>query len=68
MHTKRFCEDFEIKNLSKYHDLYLQINTLLLADTFDNFWNMCPEIYELGEHEKPDLLTDINGRKLITNT
>ena len=47
MHTKRVCKDFEIKNLGEYHDLYVQSNTLLLADVFENFQNMCYEIYEL---------------------
>ena len=23
MHAKRVCKDFEIKNLDKYHDMYL---------------------------------------------
>ena len=31
-HAKRVCKDFEIKNLGKYHDLYVQSDTLLLAD------------------------------------
>ena len=31
-HTKRVCEDFKIKKLGKYHDLYVQGDTLLLAD------------------------------------
>ena len=44
---KRVCKDFDINNLGKYHDLYLQRNTLLLADVFDNFRNICPEIYVL---------------------
>ena len=45
-HAKRVCKDFEIKNLGEYHDLYVQSNTLLLADVFENFRNMCLEIYE----------------------
>ena len=46
VHTKRVCEDFEIKSL-EYHDLYVQSDTLLLVDVFENFRNMCLEIYEL---------------------
>ena len=46
-HAKRVCKDFETKNLRKYHDLYVQSDTLLLADVFENFTNMCLEIYEL---------------------
>ena len=46
-HTKRVCKDSEIKNLGEYHDLYVQSHTLLLADVFENFRNMCLEIYEL---------------------
>ena len=35
------------KNLGDYHDLYVQSDTLLLADVFENFRNMCIEVYEL---------------------
>ena len=45
--VKRVCEDFEIKNLRKYHDFYVQSDTLLLADVFGNFRNICHKIYEL---------------------
>ena len=47
VHAKRVCKDFEIKYLGEYHDLYVQIDTLLLADVFENFRNMCIKIYEL---------------------
>ena len=47
MCTKRVCKDFEIKNLGGYHDLYVQSDTLLLADVFENFSNMCIKIYEV---------------------
>ena len=38
---------FKLKNLGDYHDLYVQSDTLLLADVFENFRNMCIEICEL---------------------
>ena len=44
--TKRVCKDFEIKNLGEYYDFYVQIDTLLFADVFEKFRNMCLEIYE----------------------
>ena len=34
-------------DLSEYHDLYVQCDTFLLADVFENFRNKCIEIYEL---------------------
>ena len=46
-HAKRVCKDFEIKKIKKHYDLYVQSDTLLLADVFENFRNMCLEIYEL---------------------
>ena len=46
-HSKNVCKGFEIKKLGEYHDLYIQSNTLLLADVFGNFRDMCFKIYEL---------------------
>ena len=37
VHAKRVCKNFGIKNLGEYHDLYIQNNTLLLADVFQTF-------------------------------
>ena len=46
VHAKRVCKDFETKYLEEYHDLYVQRNTLLFADVFENIRNMCINIYE----------------------
>ena len=47
IHGKRVCNVFEIKNLGGYHGLYLNSDTLLLADVFENFWKISLEIYQL---------------------
>ena len=39
---------FEIKNVGEYYDLFIQRGTLLLADVFESFRNMCLEIYQLN--------------------
>ena len=46
-HAKRVCKYFEIKISKEYHGLRVQSNTLLLADVFENFRNMCLKIDEL---------------------
>ena len=48
MHLKSVCKDFERKNLRKYHDLYVQSNTILLADVFENLRNMSLKVYKLN--------------------
>ena len=40
-HAQKVWDVFEIKNLGEYHDLYVQSDTLLLSDVYENFRNMC---------------------------
>ena len=41
-HAQKVWEWFEIRNRGEYHDLYVQSDTLLLADVFEKFdkWQM----------------------------
>ena len=41
-------EEFKLKDLGDYRDLFVQSDTLLLADVFENFGTKCIEIYELN--------------------
>ena len=50
----RFCNEdvnkfvvFETKDQGEYHDLYVQCNTTLLADVFENIRDKYIEIYKL---------------------
>ena len=40
-HAQKIWDEFKIKHLGEYHDLYVQSDTLLLSDIFQNFRNMC---------------------------
>ena len=45
-HAEKVFKNFNNKSLSDYHDLYVQSDTLLLADVFENFRNeTCVIIY-----------------------
>ena len=45
--TQKVFKELKLKNLGDYHDLYVQSDTLLLADVFENCRNKCIEIYKL---------------------
>ena len=47
-HGKTVFEYLTNKTLGDYHDLYVQSDTLMLVDVFENFRNMCIKVYELG--------------------
>ena len=44
-HGNNAFKKFKLKNLGEYHNLYVQSDTLLLADVFENFRNI--KVYEL---------------------
>ena len=46
-HGNNVFKRFKLKNLGEYHDLYVQSDTLLLTDVFENFRNTCLKVYEL---------------------
>ena len=46
-HANNVFKIFNINNLGEFHDLYVRSDTLLLADTFENFRQSCLENYEL---------------------
>ena len=46
-YAKMIWENFNLKNLGEYHDLYLKSDVLLLADVFEEFRNICSENYSL---------------------
>ena len=46
-HANNVFKRLKLENLGNYHDLYVQSDTLLLADVFNNFRDMCIKGYEL---------------------
>ena len=46
-HARKVYDTFNIKNLGEYHDLYVQSDTALLADVFENFRDKCLNINKL---------------------
>ena len=46
-HANNVFKVFKLENLGNYHDLYVQSDTLLLADAFNNFRDMRIKEYEL---------------------
>ena len=46
-HGNNVFKSFKLENLGYYNDLYVKSDTLLLADVFENFRDMCIKVYEL---------------------
>ena len=53
-HANNVFIEFKMNNLGDYHNIYVKSDTVLLADVFENFRNMCMKIYEL---DPPHFLT-----------
>ena len=66
-HVKIVCNGFEVKNIGEYHDLYVQSDTLMLADVFvldpSKFLSTSWLVWQAtlrNSKVKLDLLTDID--------
>ena len=46
IHANNVFKTFKLNNLGDYHDLYVQSDTLLLSDVFENFRKACIKTYE----------------------
>ena len=46
-HAQNVWNTFNMNIMGDYHDLYLQSDTLLLADVFENFRKTCLQYYKL---------------------
>ena len=67
-HAKTVFDTFNCQNLGQYSDIYLTIDVLLLADVFENFRNLCFEIYNLDaawHYSAPGLAS--NAMLKVTN-
>lgn len=61
---------YGMKTMKNYHDLYLKSDVLLLADVFEEFRNVCTEIYKLDPawyYTSPGLSWDALLKKLKLN-
>ena len=46
-HAQKIWKQFEMTTMKNYHDLYLELDVLLLADVFENFREVCLDNYKL---------------------
>ena len=47
-HAQKVWREFNLKNLGEYHNLYLKIDVILLANVFEAFRDTWLEYYQLG--------------------
>ena len=81
-HASRVWDAFGCETIADYHDVYLQLDVLLLADFFEKFRRTCLEFYNLVplhyyttpglafrmSRVKLELITDKNIYNLIENS
>ena len=48
-HGRNVWKTYGMQNMGEYHDLYVQSDTIMLTDIFENFRNTCMKIYETWE-------------------
>ena len=46
-HARNISNKFKLKNMGDYHDLYLEMDVILLANVFESFRKVCIENYGL---------------------
>ena len=46
-HAKKVWNEFKLKNMGDYHDLYLETDVILLANVFESFRKVCIDNYGL---------------------
>ena len=46
-HAQTIWKEFNIESMKEYHNFYNLSDVPLLADIFENFWNICTNHYEL---------------------
>jgi len=46
-HAQNVWQEFNMKTFKEYHDLYMKVDVLQLADVFENFRSVCLEHYKL---------------------
>ena len=59
--AQKVWREFNIENMQQYHDLYLNLDVLLLADVFENFRQTCSIDYGLDSahyYTLPDFTFD----------
>ena len=46
-HACKVWNEFDLKNMGDYHDMYLETDVILLANVFESFRKVCLDKYEL---------------------